>query len=400
MITERLHTTTLFCLMVLCAAGSGADAPAKGPAKKETPQIEVCFVLDTTGSMSSLIEGAKRKIWSIANDVAGAKPTPEVKFGLIGYRDRKDAYITKVYDLTDDIDSIHDKLTEFRAQGGGDTPESVNQALNEAVTKMSWDKDPKALKIVFLVGDAPPHMDYKDDVKYQETCLAAVKQDLIINTVQCGGNRDTAKVWQDVANRSEGSYVAISQGGGMTVAATPMDDEMSKLSAELAATRVGYGDARFAYKAKAAKARTLAASAAPTGADRAEYMLKKDEAEESADFETDAPARERLGRRAKDGKADLLVAIEHKALDLGDLEEEKLPEEMRKLDPKEREAYVAERIAKRKELQQKLSELSKKRSVYIEAERKKLAASGKKDGFDEEVGKMIREQAAKKGIEY
>src|SRR6266480_3690831 len=52
------------------------------------PRIEVCFVLDTTGSMGGLIEGAKQKIWSIANEMISAQPTPELKLGRIGYRDR------------------------------------------------------------------------------------------------------------------------------------------------------------------------------------------------------------------------------------------------------------------------------------------------------------------------
>ena len=51
------------------------------------------FVLDTTGSMGGLIEGAKQKIWSIANEMISAKPTPELKLGLIGYRDRGDEYV-------------------------------------------------------------------------------------------------------------------------------------------------------------------------------------------------------------------------------------------------------------------------------------------------------------------
>ena len=63
------------------------SALAKEPQTKEKPRIEVCFVLDTTGSMTGLIEGAKQKIWSIANEITSAKPTPDIRMGLIGYRD-------------------------------------------------------------------------------------------------------------------------------------------------------------------------------------------------------------------------------------------------------------------------------------------------------------------------
>src|SRR5262249_51990744 len=74
------------------------------PTRQSKPLIEVCFVLDTTGSMGGLIEGAKQKIWSIANEMISAQPTPELKLGLIGYRDRGDDYVVKSFSLTDDID--------------------------------------------------------------------------------------------------------------------------------------------------------------------------------------------------------------------------------------------------------------------------------------------------------
>src|SRR5436190_20971581 len=89
------------------------------PALQSKPQIEVCFVLDTTGSMGGLIEGAKQKIWSIANEMISAQPTPTVKFALIGYRDRGDEYVTRLSPLTDDLDAIYADLRKFKADGGG-----------------------------------------------------------------------------------------------------------------------------------------------------------------------------------------------------------------------------------------------------------------------------------------
>src|SRR5208282_5270293 len=116
----------------------------------------------------------------------------------VAFRDRGDAYITKVFDLNDNLDFIHDRLMEFKAEGGGDIPESVNQALDDSVNKIKWSKDDDTLRIIFLVGDAPPHMDYKDDVKYPVTCKKACEKGIIINTIQCGNDAECTKYWQDI----------------------------------------------------------------------------------------------------------------------------------------------------------------------------------------------------------
>src|SRR5262245_14431386 len=91
-------------------------ADDKPQIEKTKPKIEVVFCLDTTGSMGGLIQGAKDKIWSISNQIAGGEPAPDLKIGLVAYRDRGDAYITKIIELTDDLDAIHTKLREFQAE--------------------------------------------------------------------------------------------------------------------------------------------------------------------------------------------------------------------------------------------------------------------------------------------
>src|SRR6266478_991526 len=206
---------TVTFLTIAIAIGWSQILSAKTQTSEAKPRIEVCFVLDTTGSMGGLIEGAKQKIWSIANEMISAQPTPELKLGLIGYRDRGDEYVVKSFSLTDDIDAIYGHLREFQAGGGGDTPESVNEALAEAIHKMPWSSDSKVLKIIFLVGDAPPHMDYPNAPKYPDLCREAAKKDLIINTIQCGEMAETKPSWQEIAKLSEGSYVGISQSGNV-----------------------------------------------------------------------------------------------------------------------------------------------------------------------------------------
>ena len=73
----------------------------------DRPLVEVVFVLDTTGSMGGLIQAAKDKIWSIASSMAAAEPAPEIRIGLVGYRDRGDQYVTQLVDLSSDLDSVY-----------------------------------------------------------------------------------------------------------------------------------------------------------------------------------------------------------------------------------------------------------------------------------------------------
>src|SRR3954462_122694 len=151
------RASVLAALAAVASLGPLSSAPLGIKAPK--PKVEVVFCLDTTGSMGGLIEGAKQKIWAISNQIVAGRPTPNLKVGLLAYRDRGDAYVTKMTELTDDLDQIYATIKEFKAEGGGDTPESVNQALNDSVTRFKWSDDKETLRIVFLVGDAPPHMD-------------------------------------------------------------------------------------------------------------------------------------------------------------------------------------------------------------------------------------------------
>jgi Mg-chelatase subunit ChlD len=124
------------------------------------PKIELVFVIDTTGSMGGLIEGAKQKIWGIVNEVMKSPSKPEVRMGLVAYRDHGDAYVTQILPVTRDLDKVYETLMAYRAEGGGDTPEDVRQALADGVHKVGWSpRSPNIAQILFLVGDAPPHED-------------------------------------------------------------------------------------------------------------------------------------------------------------------------------------------------------------------------------------------------
>ena len=109
-------------LLALALAASPA-VTAKLSSPPAGPRVEVAFVLDTTGSMGGLIDGAKRRIWSIARRIGEGRPRPDLRIALVAYRDIGDAYVTRTYDFTGDMDEVFGHLSEFRAEGGGDGPE-------------------------------------------------------------------------------------------------------------------------------------------------------------------------------------------------------------------------------------------------------------------------------------
>jgi hypothetical protein len=341
---------------------------------KEAPKVDVVFVLDTTGSMGGLIEGAKLKIWSIANQIISGSPTPELRVGLVGYRDVGDDYVTRVFDLSSDLDEVYANLMSFQAGGGGDTPEHVNRALHEAVEEIAWSDDHGSLRILFLVGDAPPHVDYDDGFDYKSVCQAAVRRDIVINTIQCGGMAETVEYWREIALLGEGEYAAIPQTGGMRSIPTPMDEEISRLSAEMDATVVAFGDAE-SFERKREADEMVAEMPAAAVADR-------------------AACKSASGRM---GAYDLIGALESGEVELDEIEKEHLPEEMREMNAGEKRAYLEQKKTERDKILKQIAELNKKRDAFIKA---KLAEDGGKDSFDAQVLSMIRTQAGDKGIVY
>ncbi len=368
----------LAALLAVLALGLPARADDKKPDKKpaKKPKVEVVFCLDTTGSMSHLIEGAKQKIWSIGNQIANGKPTPALKIGLVAYRDRGDAYVTKVFDLTDDLDAVHGELKTYQAGGGGDGPESVNEALHAAVHKVKWGADKSALRIIFLVGDAPPHMDYADDVKFPETCKKACEKAIIINSIQCGGDAECAKTWRDICAKAEGSYVQIEQSGGVVAVATPFDKRLAELNDELTKTTIVFGDAR---------------------------MRREGEKKTEAALELAAPAKaDRAGFGGKSGGVatyDLLDAVKAKKVELEKLKKEELPAEMRKMTLKEKKEHLEKLDKKRDGLRKEAVALDKKRTAFIQKELEKKGKDGK-SAFDNQVLEMLRKQAKRSNIDY
>jgi hypothetical protein len=334
------------------------------------PRVELVFALDTTGSMSGLIEGAKRKIWSLASFVAQGQPTPDLRVGLIAYRDIGDAYVTKVFDLDTDLDRVYRRLRSFHAEGGGDGPEHVARALDESVHKMSWSQDQAVVKVIYLVGDAPPHTDYNDGYDTGRAAHAAARKGIQLHTILCGSDRAAEIAWRQISSQGGGQYMAIHQDGGMEEEHSRYDEELATLHDKLGRTAIGFGAA-----APAAAAAIREAEAAPVAvkAARAGYMAKN--------------------KKAVGGDGDLVEGIARGAVKLDDVQGE-LPADMKAMSKDKQAAVIAAKQEERNEINKRIDELSKLRRKELDAHEAAAAKAGKADGFDIAAKKALKKSVA------
>ena len=339
--------------------------------------LEMVFVLDTTGSMGGLIDGAKQRIWGIINEVMQKPTKPRVRVGLVAYRDNGDEYVTKLLPITEDLDKAYTTLMDYQAGGGGDTPENVRKALAEGVRGAGWSKARRGLaQIIFLVGDAPPQ-NYAQEPDVLVTAAEAVRKNMIVNTIQCGSIDGTREIWQTIALRGEGKYFAIAQDGGVQAISTPFDAKLAELAGKVGSTYVSYGEkSKRDSNISARQVTELAIAGRAPSAAQADRAVNK-----------------AVNTFQYDG--DLLQDVENESVKLKDLKTDELPEDLQKLSPAEREKTVAARIAERKKIRAEILELSKQRDAYIAAERKKI---GQSSGFDTAVAAALKEQLLKKGI--
>jgi len=354
------------------APPKAVSAPPKATALVSRPRVEVAFVLDTTGSMGGLIEGAKQRIWSVARRIGEGRPRPDLRIALVAYRDKGDLYVTQVHDFTGDMDAVYARLMSFQADGGGDTPEHVSAALHDSVERLQWSRS-AGLKVVFLVGDAPPHLDYQDGFDYRRAVAAARQKGIAVETIQCGGDPRTARVWQEIAGLGGGHYAQIDASGGMPVQVTPVDADLARLNRELISTVVAGGTPQ--ERAKTGEA--LAARAAMPAAAAAEAASYYSKAESLASNDLVALPEPAQREQAKGlvGRADA-------------------PRELRGKSEEEVVAHLKEQKVRREKLQKEIDELQKKRDGYL------AAGKGAADAFDEKVVQSLKDRAEKAGVKY
>ena len=178
--------------------------------------LDVLFLVDSTGSMADEIDRIKETLLSISERINNLPSRPDLRFGMVAYRDRGDAYVTWLYDFDSNVRRFLRAIDGVQAGGGGDYPESLNEALNMAVDYPAW-RLQDAVRLVFLIADAPPHLDYPQDYDYSEEMMEANRLGIKIFPIASSGLDDQGEyIFRQIAQHTMGRFLFLlyDEGGG------------------------------------------------------------------------------------------------------------------------------------------------------------------------------------------
>lgn len=173
------------------------------------PDTQIMFIVDTTGSMGDEMLFLQSDFSAIVDEVGDEHTSYAVSF----YKDEGDSYVTRTAGgFTNDVQAIRSQLNAESADGGGDEPEAVAEALSEAFHLDAWADD--SVKIAFLIYDAPPHTG-KEAVLQDAIAAASEKGIHLVPVVSSNSARETELFGRAAAICTNGSYVFLTDHSGI-----------------------------------------------------------------------------------------------------------------------------------------------------------------------------------------
>jgi Mg-chelatase subunit ChlD len=180
------------------------------PDVKRVP-LDVAFVLDTTGSMGDELAQLKATLEVIHFQITHQDPRPDVRFGMVLYRDVGDDYRVQHIPFTADLEAFQRALATVQAGGGGDYPEDVQEGLRATLRDLEWRE--AGVRVAFLVGDAPPHLDYEQRYTYVDAMQEAARRGIKLTTVGASGLDQVGEVvWRQLAQYTMSPFVFLTYG--------------------------------------------------------------------------------------------------------------------------------------------------------------------------------------------
>ncbi|MBP3957198.1 VWA domain-containing protein [Gemmata sp. G18] len=368
---------------------SAADVPKPADAAKpaEGKPIDIVICLDVSGSMNGLIDSAKIQLWNVVNELARIKPTPQLRVGLYAYGatkyEAKKGWVHKEVDLTEDLDEVYKALNALTT-GGGD--EYVARAAKTAIDEQKWSTEKGALKIVFVCGNEPANQD--KEVPLDDVAALAKKSGIVVNTIYCKyGHDQEIPAWAAFSESCGGRHVNIDQNKAalQVVVKTEFDGQIIKLGEDLNKTYVAYGKEGKA-KAENQVVQDKNAAAAPGVAGGAP----------AAAIDRSVT---KAGGLYRNATWDLVDRMKEKDFDITKIKDEDLCDELKKIKPEERLAFLKKKAEERADLQKKIADLSAQRQKKIDEELTKKPKNDAEKALDEAFKSVIRDQAKAKGFE-
>lgn len=177
--------------------------------------LDLMLMIDTTGSMGDELDYLKTELESIINRVASENGNVPIRVSVNFYRDDDDEYVVRPFEFTSDIKQAVSDLSAQSYDGGGDFPEAVDQALDNAINSHQWDYD--STKIMLLVLDAPSHETAEINAKMNDwTAAASAKGIRIIPVASSGVDKATEYELRDLAFKTGGQYVFLTDDSGVS----------------------------------------------------------------------------------------------------------------------------------------------------------------------------------------
>lgn len=373
----KLKSTLVSVLCGALATSIGFAQEKEGQAK-----VQLAILLDTSSSMSGLIEQTKTQLWKVVNTFIDAKQngqTPFVEvalyeYGNSGIRDGEN-WIRCIQPLSRDLDQISEDLFALKTNGGD---EFCGAVIRHATVNLKWDASPEVYKAIFIAGNEPFT---QGPVKPDLACKDAISKGIIVNTIHCGEESVGVNTgWKSGAMLADGSYLAINHNAAVVHIEAPQDAEIVKLNEKLNTTYIAYG--------KNGKAKWAA-----------QTVQDKNALQNSQSGAFVGRALTKASSNYYNESWDLGDASKAKDFDWTKVKDEDLPEEMKKLDLDGRKKYVADKLAEREKIQKEIKKLGDARKAFV-AEKRKEQAKGEENTLDVAVTKTVREQATKKGYQF
>ncbi|MDR2789444.1 MAG: hypothetical protein LBB59_00475 [Campylobacteraceae bacterium] len=165
--------------------------------------LDLVLVGDLTGSMKVYHSLLKNKFVDLCNELFPL--IKNLRIGIIFYLDHdpecEDHYVTKIQQLTLNIQELVNFINATSTGHGGDADEAVEDALNDLLQNMNWKQYNSHSVVIF--GDASPHPAERCPSQYDffNITQQLFKKQITINSVYCGhygGRQDELQGLQNV----------------------------------------------------------------------------------------------------------------------------------------------------------------------------------------------------------